>query len=106
MRAGFASPRLIAKNGAASTRMSSAAGFVPRTSPGHAVQWIAHHQQVQVPNSLRSLNWGLRPRAKPEKTCHSESTAVLPSTAEMLTDGQHRRSVPKADQAGYTRSIW
>jgi hypothetical protein len=32
MRAGFASPRLIAKNGVASTRMSSTAGFVPRTS--------------------------------------------------------------------------
>ena len=32
MRAGFASPRLIAKNGEASRRMSSTAGFVPRTS--------------------------------------------------------------------------
>ena len=32
MRAGFASAKLIAKNGAASTRASSTAGFVPQTS--------------------------------------------------------------------------
>ena len=50
-------------------------------------------------NSPRSLNWGVRPRAQPEKTCHSESTAGPPSTTDMLTNGQHRRSVPPAEIA-------
>src|SRR6516162_4797358 len=33
----------------------------------------------------------------PEKTCHSESTAGLCSTADLFTDGRHRRSVPEAE---------
>src|ERR1700736_6825655 len=31
------------------------------------------------------------------KTCHRYSSAGLPSTAEMLMDGEHRRSVPLSD---------
>lgn len=34
---------------------------------------------------------------RPEKTCLRCSTAGLPSTAELLTDGQHRRRVPITD---------
>jgi len=33
----------------------------------------------------------------PEKTCYSESTAGLCSTADLFTDGRRRRSVPIAD---------
>jgi hypothetical protein len=38
--------------------------------------------------AVRSLNWGVRSRVQPQKACHSERTAGLPSTAEVLTDGQ------------------
>ena len=30
-----------------------------------------------------------------EKTFHRDSTAGLPSTADLVTDGRHRRSVPE-----------
>ena len=56
--------------------------------------WIGHHRQAL--NSVRSLNWGIRPRVRLEKTCHDESTARLPSTADMPADGQHRRLVRQA----------
>jgi hypothetical protein len=50
------------------------------------VLWIEHLRQAL--NSVRSLNWGIRPRVRLEKTCHDESTARLPSTADMPAYGQ------------------
>jgi hypothetical protein len=49
---------------------------------------MGHHRQAL--NSVRSLNWGIRPRVRPEKTCHDESTAGVPSTADTPADGQPR----------------
>ena len=61
-----------------------------------AVLWIEHLRQAL--NSVRSLNWGIRPRVRLEKTCHDESTtARLPSTADMPAYGQHRRLVRTND---------
>jgi hypothetical protein len=57
----------------------------------------ARHRQIQVVNRPRSLTGGVRPRVQPEKTCHSESTAGLPSRADLLADGPDRRSVPIPD---------
>jgi hypothetical protein len=65
--------------------------------------WIAHHRQVQVANRLLSLNWGFG------LVSNLRSTAGLPSTADLLTDGRHRRSVPIADLASVrpqTLSYW
>jgi hypothetical protein len=59
MRAGFASPRLIAKNGAASTRMSSTAGFVPRTS-GHNKKFgtfSAWHGETSSESPIAKFNY-------------------------------------------------
>jgi hypothetical protein len=56
--------------------------------PGHAVQLGSRHRQVQIVNRPRLLNGGVRPRS----SLRRPPTAGLPSTADLLTDGRHRRS--------------
>ena len=41
-----------------------------------------------------------RPPVRPEKTCDNKRTASLPSTADLLTSVEDRRSVPNADLPG------
>jgi hypothetical protein len=47
-----------------------------------------------APGEDAFIERGSPPRVLTEKTSHSESTAGLPSTADLLTDGRHCRSVP------------
>jgi hypothetical protein len=43
-------------------------------------------------------------RGQPEKTCHRYSAAGLASTAEILSDGQYRWSVPPTDIGRHLKS--
>jgi hypothetical protein len=83
------------------SRASAPRCLVMRSALDHAP-----HRQVQVVNRPRSLNGGVRPRVQPEKTCHSESTAGLPSRADLLADGRSRDFVPWRFSDAGRPSVW
>ena len=107
MRAGFASPRLIAKNGAASTRMSSTAGFVPRTSGlnkkfGTFSAWHGEQQDLRIGRkrrwrliSVRRFYPGLSPRIR-DLAALTTCSGVKPSSRITISPGADapKRSSP------------